>query len=307
MEIPLYLAAAGGSALGAVIAVLLIKLYLIKKSVREIRLSMEESLTQETNTLIGIYGGDRSIRLLAEDLNRQLRLLREERARFRQGDQELKRAIANSSHDLRTPLTAVFGYLDLLEKEEKSRKAEEYLAVIRDRSEAMKQLTEDLFTYSLAASSSREPEYAEINLKGALEESIASFYPAFKGRGIEPAVSITEKRVERRLDAVALERILENILSNALKYSGGDLRIALEPSGEMRFSNSAPDLDEVRTERLFDRFYTVETAGRSTGLGLSIARILTEKMGGNIKASFKEGRLTITLYFPEGRPASGDV
>ena len=78
--------------------------------------------------------------------------MREERARFRQGDQELKRAIANSSHDLRTPLTAVFGYLDLLEKEEKSRKAEEYLAVIRDRSEAMKQLTEDLFTYSLAAS-----------------------------------------------------------------------------------------------------------------------------------------------------------
>ena len=101
----------------------------------------------------------------------------------------------------------------------------------------------------------------------------------------------------RQLDKSLLSRIFGNILSNAAKYSDGDLQITLAENGEMRFRSSAPRLDKLQTEKLFDRFYTVEAARRSTGLGLSIARELTERMGGSIRADHENGSLTVTLSF----------
>ena len=91
--------------------------------------------------------------------------------------------------------------------------------------------------------------------------------------------------------------MLGNLLNNALKYSGGDLDVALEPDGAITLSNAAPGLDEVQVGRLFDRFYTVESARHSTGLGLSIARSLTERMDGTVSAQYEDGRLIIRLCF----------
>ena len=108
-----------------------------------------------------------------------------------------------------------------------------------------------------------------------------------------------EKKVLRTLNSDALLRIFANILSNALKYSDGDLHISLNEQGEILFSNRASGLDEVQTKRLFDRFYTVETASKSTGLGLAIARHLTEEMQGTIAAEYMDGSLYIRLSFPE--------
>ena len=104
--------------------------------------------------------------------------------------------------------------------------------------------------------------------------------------------------MRRVLDRTSLERLIGNILSNAVKYSGGDLEVCLSPDGHITFSNSASDMTPVMVERLFDRFYTVETARHSTGLGLSIAKVLTERMGGTVTAACLEGQLVITLYFP---------
>ena len=103
----------------------------------------------------------------------------------------------------------------------------------------------------------------------------------------------------RNLDPAALRRIFDNLLNNALKYSDGDLRVSLTEAGEAVFSNAAGKLDCVQTQRLFDRFYTVETASGSTGLGLSIAHMLVEKMGGEIGAEYVSGRLRIFVRFPE--------
>ncbi len=103
----------------------------------------------------------------------------------------------------------------------------------------------------------------------------------------------------RNLNRAALSRILGNLLTNALKYSGGDLDVTLDGDGTITLSNAAPGLDEVQVGRLFDRFYTVETGRHSTGLGLSIARALTERMGGTIAARYEDGRLRVELRFPE--------
>ena len=101
------------------------------------------------------------------------------------------------------------------------------------------------------------------------------------------------------MNAAALRRIFDNILSNAVKYSDVDLAVSLLPDGAVTFSNSAPSLSRIQAERLFDRFYTAETARNSTGLGLSIAKLLTEKMSGTIAAEYENGHLQICIAFPQ--------
>lgn len=237
------------------------------------------------------------MRRLAESINRQLRQLRRERRRFQQGDLELKEAVTNISHDLRTPLTAICGYLDLLEQEEKSQNVQRYLSQIEDRTRALRQLTEELFCYSVL-SSSREDPNEKVDLCRFLEESLLSFYGAMRQKGIHPEIEMPDEKVERMLSPSAVSRVFGNIVSNALKYSDGDLRVMMDTNGTVTFSNSCKTMDPVTVGRLFDRFYTVETAHNSTGLGLSIARLLTERMGGTIQAHYREGRLTITVSFP---------
>ena len=161
----------------------------------------------------------------------------------------------------------------------------------------MKRLTEELFRYSVVVSEAIQLQ--PVDLCRAVEESLLSFYGAMEQRGMEPEVCLPEKPVIRRLDPAALNRVLGNILTNALRYSPGDLSVILDQNGRLAFSNTAPGLDPVAAGRLFDRFYTVETARNSTGLGLSIAKDLTQRMGGEIGADYQQGRLTLWVQFPE--------
>ena len=281
-----------------VIAALLVKIRLMQKSAAEILDGIAAGLADDTNTLIGISSRDRHMRALAVGVNAQLRSLRAARRRFQQGDLELKNSVTNISHDLRTPLTAIIGYLDLLEQAEQSDAVRRYLAIIRDRTEMLTQLTEELFRYSVILADGQQLAQERVVLNHVLEESIAAFYAVLQEHGITPAIRIPAQHVICRLDRAALSRVFSNLLSNAVKYSGGDLDISLRETGEICFSNSAPGLSEVQVGRLFDRFYTVEAADRSTGLGLSIARVLTEQMGGSIAAAYADGRLCVTLTFP---------
>lgn len=160
----------------------------------------------------------------------------------------------------------------------------------------LKKLTEELFGYSMVVSS-HEFCQEEVNLVNVLEESLLSFYGMMQEKGIQPEITLPEKAVWRSLDVSALNRIFSNIIGNALKYSDGDFCVRMGEEGQVTFSNRAKDLNSLIVGRLFDRFYTVEVSRSSTGLGLSIAKLLTERMGGRILANYNEGRLIITLNF----------
>ena len=283
-----------------IIVFLTIKICLMKKSAQEISEAFLDRLTEDTNTLIDISSRDRHMRELAREINIQLNKLKEERHRFQQGDRELKDAVTNISHDIRTPLTAVCGYLDLLDREEKSEDAARYLKIIRSRTEILRQLTEELFRYSVFTSSADGTPAEPVVLNRLLEESISAFYAVLRQRKITPRITLSEEKVRRTLSRSACSRLFGNLISNALKYSDGDLEITLKDTGEIIFSNHASRLDEIQVGRLFDRFYTVETASsRSNGLGLSIARALTEQMGVSISAGYEDGILRICILFPE--------
>ncbi len=278
-----------------VILMLCVKIYFMHKAIDEIDEAFADRLTADTNTLIGISSNDRFLKRLAQNLNTQLRRLRIQRHRYLQGDQELKDAITNISHDLRTPLTAIYGYLDLLSGEEKSPDAQRYIRIIRNRADMLKQLTDELFGYSVMISATEGMKREPVNVNHILEEGIAAFYTQLCEKGIVPSILMPEEKVVRCLDSDALARVFANLLNNAVKYSKGDLEITLSEKGEITFTNTAPDLDEVQVGRLFDRFYTVEAADHSTGLGLSIARTLVERMGGKIDAGYENGRLKVEI------------
>lgn len=296
MEILLY------SVIGilAVFAGILLWKYLrICHSIREIAAELTEKMTTDTNTLISISCADSAICSLASEINRELLSLRKERQRFQEGDKKLKEAVTNISHDLRTPLTAIGGYLDLLEEEEKSETVSRYLSVIRERTEALTILTQELFQYSVITSPNTELNLEEVNINHVLEVSLAAFYGAFTERGITPKITITSKPVIRTIDKIALQRIFTNILNNAVKYADKDLSVTLLEDGTMIFCNTAKGLDRVQTAKLFDRFYTVENARNSTGLGLAIAKFLTEEMNGVIRADYQDEKLYLYLSFSD--------
>ncbi len=279
--------------------VLVVKIYLLQKAAREIKEAFADRLITDTNILIDISSHDRYMRELANTINIQLRKLRADRHRFQQGDMELKNAVSNISHDLRTPLTAICGYLDLLEQEEKSTTVERYIEVIRNRTEILKQLTEELFRYSVIITTEDNMIKEAVEINRVLEESIAAFYVALNERRIIPNIKMPESKVICYLDGSALARVFSNLLNNAIKYSDGDLDIILSETGEIIFANTASGLNEVQVGKLFDRFYTVEAARKSTGLGLAIAKTLVEQMNGTISAKYENNRLSICILFSD--------
>ncbi|MBQ9750344.1 MAG: HAMP domain-containing histidine kinase [Clostridia bacterium] len=285
--------------LAVVIAILAIKIKMMQKSMDEICSCLSEHLSSDTNQLITVSSSDKHVRHLASEIARQLTELRRQRRQYISGDRELKEAVTNISHDLRTPITAICGYLELLETEEMTDNTRRYIEQIANRTEALKALTEELFRYSVISSVS-ELNYENVNVGRVLEDTLISFYGAFEQKNITPNISLPDSVIVRFLDKSALSRIFGNIVSNAVKYSDGDFSVTMSDTGEITFSNTASELSSVDVGKLFDRFYTVDSARKSTGLGLSIAKLLTERMGGCISADYKGNILSIMLSFKEG-------
>lgn len=282
-----------------IIFALLLKIFYMRKAIREIKRGFSEKLYTDTNTPIMLSSHDKLVSSLANDINVELKELQKQKHRYIQGDKELKNAITNISHDLRTPLTTICGYLSLLDKEEKSEHIARQLSIIKNRTFALKQLVEELFRYTTIISDTENSVYTETVINNVLEDCISSYYAIFKEKGITPNINLCEQKIVRSVDKTALLRIFNNVIDNAIKYSEGDLTISLFENGKIVFSNHSSDLNEIQIGKLFDRFYTVNTARKSTGLGLSIAKALIEKMDGNISADYSNNVLSIIIKLNE--------
>ncbi len=259
---------------------------------------LDEKLRTDTNTLISISSGDRAMQSSSPTSTGIFRRSAGSVCGCKPGNDALTVAVTNVSHDLRTPLTAICGYLDLLEQEPQTEAAARYLAVIRERTDAMRALTEELFRYSVLTATADELHTEPVCLNDVLEQSLAGFYGALSRARHHAIGAVAGRKGHPPVDAAALRRVFDNILSNAAKYSDGDLAVVLAPDGKVTFSNRASALSRVEAARLFDRFYTVDSARGSTGLGLSIAKLLTEKLHGTISADYENETLRICIAFP---------
>ena len=277
--------------------ILVVKLYLIKHSIKEIKNDFTNILESDTNNIITISSSDKDIKALTINLNNNLIELRNQKLKYENGNQELKKIITNISHDLRTPLTAINGYIDLLKEEDISKTQEKYLKIVQRKSNELKELTEQLFEFSKTMDVDINIKKENCCINEILEETLISYYNIFKEKNIIPTVLICNEKIYKAINKNSLIRIFENILSNVLKYSSGDFKVELKNNGEIIFSNKATSLDATTVQKIFDRYFTVENAKKSTGLGLAIAKQLVELNSGSIEANFIKEMLTIKIKF----------
>ncbi len=170
---------------------------------------------------------------------------------------------------------------------------------MRNRTDILTDLTEEMFRYSVIISEDRPTNEKEPTVINGLLEGYAAFYTTLTEREIVPNIEIPDEKIVWILNRSALQRVFSNILQNAVKYSSGDNDDKITVDVEITFANTATGMDEVQVGRLFDRFYTVEDARKSIGLGLAIARTLMEQMNSSISANYSDKKLTVTVTLPK--------
>ena len=283
--------------------VAVIKIVLLRRGFDELTENIEDQVKGKTQIPVTLTTTDPHAIRAAETINRELTNLQKERNEYLDGNRKVAEAVTGITHDIRTPLTAINSYLDLMAEEKDEEIKAKYLERIKTRTLSLSDLADELFKYSTSAdpaqytvkNSGTEPEM--IDISRVLEECILSFYAAFKNKGIEPEIKLPELPVYVECDRKSANRIFENIISNALKYAEDSLQIKLDEKGCAVFSNPAPDLTPVSAAKLFDRYYTVKEGSSSTGLGFSIAKELIGRNNGTIESEFKDGILSVIVNF----------
>lgn len=276
--------------------IMFIKLHSYKKQIRAITAQIKEFKDRKTNKKINTQITDKSIEELAFEINEYLELYKRNEQEKVTFENTLKQGIANMSHDLRTPLTSIIGYLKLLEKDEIDK--EEALAILKNKTNKLNVLINDFFELASVESEDYELDITKVNLTNTVRDEVLSLYESFESIGFEPKINISDKPIFIMGDKDSLERIVDNLLSNALKYAERDIIIDLEEvSGNaiLTISNVCTTLGKEDVVHIFDRFYMADQVrkGQGVGLGLSIVKSLIEKMNGNITAKLEGDELSI--------------
>ena len=219
----------------------------------------------------------------------------------REAEEELKYTIASVSHDIRTPLTGASGYMQMAEKTEDPDKRKEYCRIVRGRLKDLEQLLDQLFLYTKLTSQEISLQMEPVSLFPLVCEVLTGFYGKFQEQNREPSLDFQEEAIQIQGDSSQLKRVLGNLVSNSLSYGLGTLFI-FQKGNTLTFSNKVKDPGSIDPDQMFIRFYRGDpsrNASKSShaGLGLSIARELTQAMGGKIEARLHEDILEIVLTF----------
>lgn len=252
-------------------------------------------LTNEIN-----WGG---MNRLVEQLNIFLLRHKAERTEYLKKERKIAETYTGLSHDIRTPLTSLDGYLQLLESSDNPEDQKRYLAIIRERIQSLKDILEELFTYTKLKNDSYQLELSECCLNKILKNTVFSYYEDWKKNGIEPEIEITDIPLYVNGSQQGLRRIMQNILKNAVDHGKKQIRISLqqlESNAVLRVYNQIDDGEEIDVSQVFDRFYKQDKARShtSTGLGLSIAKEFVDRMNGEITAAVEENMFCITIVLP---------
>ena len=282
--------------LSILVIILFLRVVAINNEIDYISRDFGDILEKDTNILLSLSSGERSLKRLVDSLNKEIKVLLSLKREYSKGIFDVKKSAENIAHDIRTPLTAVKGYVNLLEKEDLSEEGRKYLEIIKSRVDYMKDMTEELFL-SLSMKSRGVVTLSDIDAKSILEEALVSYLVEFEKKDIIPRVVTPKDKVIIKADSKALYRIYVNIISNALKYGEGDFVVEMKGNGDTVFSNYAPGMDKIEAARLLDRYYTISDAKASSGIGLSISKEIVEEMGGKLGVDLLDQRLYISITF----------
>lgn len=267
--------------------------YFLKREMKRVT----KQLQVQTEKKVDLSFFDQDLEQLAVEINQQIDLTKQAGAEKRRTENELKQAIANISHDIRTPMTSILGYIQFLEASELSdTERAKYTQIVKDSAMRLKILLEDFFELSIIESTDYPLKIETIKMNRLVLDVLVGFYEQFKQRHLEPSVHIPDNPINIKADPSAVKRVIENLISNAIKHSTGGVTIRLKEATEsvvLSISNPAEQLSEKELILLFDRFYKADQTrtGNGTGLGLPIAKSLMTKMGGQLTAELKDQQL----------------
>lgn len=282
--------------LSILVITLVLRVVTTNIEIRNIIRDLEDITEKDTNILLTASSGDKSIKSLVDSLNKELKKLLSIKREYSKGVFDVKKSAENIAHDIRTPLTVIKGYVDLLEEEDLSEEGKKCLEIIKGRTRYMKEMTDELFL-SLSMKSRGVLSLSDIDAKSVLEEALVSFYNEFKKKGMTPSIITPNDKVILKADSKALYRVYSNIISNALKYGEGEFNVQMDEKGNITFSNYAPNMDSVEANKLLDRYYTISDAKASSGIGLSISKEILQEMGGELKVRLDNKRLYISIIY----------
>ena len=289
--------------LSVLILILIGILISYKRQVKDICRQLRFLQECDSNMLITTEMKKGHIGELAELLNTLLKERKKERADYQKKEQMIADIYTNLSHDIRTPLTSLDGYFQLLEETQEENDRKRYIQIIQERIESLKEMLEELFTYTKLQNGTYELKLEPQNVGQILKETVFSYYDDWAEQGISPQFEITEEPVWIRGNKQALRRTIQNIIKNGLDHGNKEIRIQLsrnEKQMELVFQNKIEPGEQIDISRVFERFYKADKARSksSTGLGLSTAKGFVEKMHGEIAAEIKEDWFCIKISFP---------
>lgn len=285
----------------AIIIVLIVIIIGYKREFRRIRKEINNNLNDYVN--IKTKSVDRDLEALVAEVNLIFDSKQKVVAEKNKREEELRASIANMSHDLRTPLTSIMGYLQMVRLENVSENdKKEYMGIVEKRTKSLQQLISSFYDLSRIEGNEYNFQYKKVNINTILCENIAIFYNDFINNNIEPIIEIDENIKEIISDEGAITRIFSNLLGNMIKHGESFVKITLKQQEDLiitEFINKATGLTEENVDKLFERFYTVDKSrsDRNTGLGLYITKVLVEKLGYNITAKIDNENLVIKIIW----------
>ncbi|MEY8531164.1 sensor histidine kinase [Lactobacillus taiwanensis] len=231
----------------------------------------------------------------------------------RQIEQSKDDLITNVSHDIRTPLTSIIGYLGLLKSSELNEDQTKYIQIAYDKALQMKALAEDLFEYTtLRSSTNNKLVLAPLHVNSMLEQVAAGFELEAEKKNITFNVITRPRDLVIDADAKMIVRMLNNLISNALKYGHGATEINLIANRvnnkfvELRVENNGEQIPKKSLQKIFDRFYRVESSRNlktgGTGLGLAITKSIVDLHGGTIKCQSTAELTSFIIQLPLNSP-----
>lgn len=284
------------------VAVLIAVLVKIRAQLRDINEQLDFLCEKDTNMLLLTDTNMADIGRLKERINRFLEQWHRQREAAAKKEQMISDTYTNLSHDIRTPLTSLDGYFQLLKDESDKSEQEHYIDIIQERITSLKDMLEELFMFTKLKNDSFKLELSNCCVSRLLKQTVFSYYEEWKKQGIEPSLDICEDTIFITANAQALRRVLQNVIKNALVHGQNSICIQMKQKNKMvhiLVSNDVKNPDDIDVDKVFERFYKADEARSisSSGLGLSIAKELVERMGGSIEARLEGKRFVVEIQF----------
>lgn len=284
------------------VAVLIAVLVKIRAQLRDINEQLDFLCEKDTNMLLLTDTNMADIGRLKERINRFLEQWHRQREAAAKKEQMISDTYTNLSHDIRTPLTSLDGYFQLLRDETDKSAQEHYIDIIQERITSLKDMLEELFMFTKLKNDSFKLEQSNCCVSRLLKQTVFSYYEEWKKQGIEPSLDICEDTIFITANVQALRRVFQNVIKNALVHGQKSICIQMKQKNKMvhiLVSNDVKNPDDIDVDKVFERFYKADEARSisSSGLGLSIAKELVERMGGSIEARLEGKRFVVEILF----------